>query len=221
MNRHHSVAPSSSNDSDQNQQLLDARGSEMRTYKILALLVLVVVVALFTRNNAHALGRRALHSFSYFQTVKTGSMLAVLQPKPGAKLSSGTVVVQYALQPAATVQSTPTFELRLDASDPVRTADTSYTFTGVNPGAHSVSLVVLDANNVPVANTQTEVQFTVVSTSGTAQPQAEEQVNEAATLAENDGSLSILGVVGFGILVGGALSIYRNRENHPARRSER
>ena len=145
-------------------------------------------------------------------------MLSVLQPRSGAKLTSGTVVVQYALQPTATVQSTPTYQLRLDALDPVTTADTSYTFTGVGAGAHTVSLVVLDANSVPVANTQAQVQFSVVSTAGAAPHQ--EQLNEASTLAQDDGSLSLLGVVGFGILVGGALSIYRNRENYLHRRSE-
>ncbi len=98
MQRHHSTAPAASNSRDSSEQrLLDPRRSDMRTYRLLALLVLVVVVALFTRNNAHALGRRALHSFSYFQTVNAGSMLCVLQPKSGAKLASGTVVVQYAL----------------------------------------------------------------------------------------------------------------------------
>ena len=109
------------------------------------------------------------------------------------------------------VQSIPTYELRLDAKDPVTVPDTSYMFTGLQPGTHTVRVQLLDANSNPVPNTFSEVQFTIV------QPGAaheEEPMSQASTLPEpgND-ALSLLGIIGFGVLVGGALSLYRNRRS--------
>ncbi len=183
----------------------------MRTYKITALIVLIIAFALFTRNNAHAIGRRAHPILAAFRVVQSGSQLQILAPKPGQKISNNSVTLRYALQPTATVQSSPTFQLRLDANDTVQVSDSSYTFTGLRPGSHSVTVQVLDANGTPVPNTQTQVQFTIV-----AEPAVRpgESLSEASTLPEpRNNALSILGVVGFGVLVGGALSLYRTRSN--------
>jgi hypothetical protein len=90
------------------------------------------------------------------------SAVNILAPKQGAKLRTNFVQVQYALANASSASSSPTFRLRLDARDPVDTTDTSYTFTGLTPGAHSVSITVVDANGTPVTGTQSEIWFTIL-----------------------------------------------------------
>src|SRR5438270_2374851 len=90
------------------------------------------------------------------------SAVNILAPKPGAKLTTNFVQVQYDLANASSASSSPTFRLRLDARDPVDTTDTSYTFTGLTPGAHTVSITVVDANGTPVSGSQSEIRFTVL-----------------------------------------------------------
>jgi len=90
------------------------------------------------------------------------SAVNILAPKPGAKLTTNFVQVQYDIANASSASSSPTFRLRLDARDPVDTADTTYTFTGLTPGAHSVSITVVDANGTPVTGTQSEIRFTIL-----------------------------------------------------------
>ena len=85
----------------------------------------------------------------------------ILEPKAAAKLTVNFVQLRYDLENASSASGTPTFRLRLDAHDPVDTTDTSYTFTGLAPGPHSVSISVVDANGVPLSGTQNEVKFTV------------------------------------------------------------
>jgi hypothetical protein len=107
----------------------------------------------------------------------------------------------------------PTFEVRLDTQDPVQISDTSYAFTGLRPGNHTVSVQALDANGTPIPNTQQQVQFTVVAPTQSSLPQSHD-LQAGTILQSDDNSLSLLGVVGFGILIGGALSLYRNRDVH-------
>jgi hypothetical protein len=187
----------------------------MRIAKVVALLLLIAGFALFTRNNAHAIGRRAHPILAAFQ-VASGSALQILAPKPGQKISNDAVTIRYALDQNVSVQSVPTYQLRLDAKDPVTVPDTSYMFTGLQPGTHTVTVQLLDANNNPVPNTLGQVQFTVVQP-GAAQ-HSEESLAQASTLPEpgND-ALSLLGIIGFGVLVGGALSLYRNRQTEDHR----
>src|SRR3954453_32348 len=90
------------------------------------------------------------------------SAVNILAPKPGAKLTTNFVQVQYDIANASSASSSPTFRLRLDARDPVDTTDTSYTFTGLTPGAHTVSITVVDANGTPVSGSQSEIRFTVL-----------------------------------------------------------
>ena len=91
-----------------------------------------------------------------------GSAVNILAPKPGAKLTTNFVQVQYDLANAPSASSSPTFRLRLDARDAVDTTDTTYTFTGLTPGPHSVSITVVDANGTPVTGTQSQIQFIVL-----------------------------------------------------------
>ncbi|GAC1644937.1 MAG: hypothetical protein NVS9B15_02300 [Acidobacteriaceae bacterium] len=197
----------------------------MRTYRIIGLIVLALVFALFTRNNAHAIGRRAHPILAALQiTAAPNSALQILAPKPGEKVTNDSVTIRYALRAAATVQSIPTFQLRLDANDVIQVADTSYTFTGLQLGSHSVTIQVVDANGTPVPNAESQVQFTIVQAQASQEVEADnETVSQASTLVADpaDGSLSVLGVVGFGVLVGGALSLYRTREAESELREQR
>jgi hypothetical protein len=91
----------------------------------------------------------------------TAGAVEILSPKPGARLATDFVRLQYDLTNASSASGSPTFKLRLDARDPVDTTDTSYTFTNLAPGAHTVSIIVVDANGTPIPNTHNEIQFTV------------------------------------------------------------
>jgi hypothetical protein len=173
--------------------------------------------------------------FSYGQTAAPGApagpttptgAVQIVAPKPGAKLTTNFVQVQYDLANASSASSSPTFRLRLDARDPVDTTDTSYTFTGLNPGPHSVSITVVDANGTPVTGTQSEIRFTVVP-SAAAPSSAPPSQNpgsltafnlvpraEAASLemqSDPEDFVSPLMLLLAGVIVGGVISALRTR----------
>jgi hypothetical protein len=60
--------------------------------------------------------------------------------------------------------------IQLDALEPVKTSENEYTFTGVLPGRHVISVTEVDANGTPLPDARTEVQFTVKSPESTAPP---------------------------------------------------
>lgn len=95
------------------------------------------------------------------QTASLTASLQILAPKSGEKINNSFVTVQYELASPASASSMPTFQLRLDSLDPVQTTDTQYTFTGVPPGTHTITIQVVDANNTPLPGVQNQVQFTV------------------------------------------------------------
>jgi hypothetical protein len=84
-----------------------------------------------------------------------------LTPKNGENISNNFVTVQYELSAPVSAASTPTFQLRLDNRDPVQATDTQYTFTGLAPGAHTITVHVVDANGTPLPGVQSQVQFVV------------------------------------------------------------
>ena len=146
--------------------------------------------------------------------------IRIISPKNGEKLQQSFVTVQYApLQPAS-ASSSATFELRLDAQDPVHTSDTSYTFSGLTPGLHDLFIQIVDANNTPVVGTRSQVRFITVRqatnitqpSGGSAHPPAAPTTpKEIAMLPDARSSLPLLSVIGFGILVGGMISALRTR----------
>lgn len=95
-----------------------------------------------------------------------GPAVRVLSPKAGEKISNTFVNVKYELATPVSAAGSPTFQLRLDGRDPVRTTDTEHTFTGLAPGSHSLSIELVDANNNPLPGSRAELQFTVTSGSG-------------------------------------------------------
>jgi hypothetical protein len=159
-----------------------------------------------------------------------GTGLRILSPKSGEKISTNFVTVQYEAAAAATAASTPTFQIRLDSSDPVRTTDTQYTFTGLAAGTHTISVQVVDANGTPVGTVQNQVQFTVMpqqqdrgtqptprgaeSQPGRVVPAAMKQSseqNKQEPLPNSGSPLPVLSVIGMGVLLGGIASALRTR----------
>ena len=106
-------------------------------------------------------------------TLPTPGSVRILSPLSGDKISNNFVDFRYELAYPASADGSPTFQLRLDSTEPIRTTDTRYTFTGLQPGRHTLSVEVVDANNIPVQGSRAEVQFNVLAPSTT--PQQEEK----------------------------------------------
>jgi hypothetical protein len=156
------------------------------------------------------------------------SAIKILEPKAGARLKVNFVQLRYGLENASSASGSPTFRLRLDARDPVDTTDTSYTFTGLTPGAHSVSITVVDANGVPLTGTQNEVDFIVAgpaapSTAPPSQsqssgtwvsfnlvPQAEAASASSLETGASD-MTSLIVWLACGVIIGGIIAAARTR----------
>jgi hypothetical protein len=111
----------------------------------------------------------------------TPGSLRILTPKNGDKVVNDFVDLTYELASPASADSSPTFQVRLDAGEPVRTTDVRYTFTGLKPGRHTASVEVVDANNVPVQGSRAEVHFTVTAA---ATPQSAPPVERRPSTAQ-------------------------------------
>lgn len=162
---------------------------------------------------------------------QSSTAMRILSPVNGAQTDNSFVNVRYQLQPAADAASTPTFQLQLDSGDPVRTADTQYTFTGLAPGNHTVTVEAVDANSRPIPGTRTQVQFTVVGpgapSSGrlthsrlvNTSMQSDNGAQAAAPgapqgqLPQTGSGLPLLSVIGMGVLIGGIASALRTRHS--------
>jgi len=172
----------------------------MKSLRISACVALLAVVAMI-----------ALHRNSLAQ----GGNLRILTPAQGAQLASNVAHVAFELvNRGMDSSSTPTYQLQLDAQDPVQTSATDYTFTGLAPGTHIVTVQAVDANGLPIAGSSGAVQFTVPAS---ARPQSRlgpgvtGQAGAGATLPEAASLLPVLSIIGFGALVGGILTVMRTR----------
>lgn len=88
----------------------------------------------------------------------------IVSPQPGATLQQDGIQVRYQVQPAQNtpMPPSPNFVVRLDGRDPVQTQDTETTFTGLQPGKHTVTVDLVDANGIAIAGSRTQVEFTIV-----------------------------------------------------------
>jgi hypothetical protein len=154
------------------------------------------------------------------------SSVSILKPAAGEKIRQNSITVTYSLtNPAASAAGTPNFQLRLDSQDVVTTTSTDYTFNGLTPGAHSVTVQLVDANGTPVAGGQAVVKFTILrDTSRLRGPQAIAEAlrldpatirvqgqPEPAQMVHPAGALPLLSVIGFGVLLGGIASAMKTR----------
>ncbi len=164
-------------------------------------------------------------------TAAGSPVLRVLSPKPGQKLNQSFITVELELtNAAASAAGMPNFQLRLDARDPVTTNSTSYTFTGLTPGRHTLLVQLVDANNTPVAGAREIVDFSTLPAAPgpTARLrrhrvrwlQAALRMQPERPLPESEdrqelpsaaGALPLLSVIGFGVLLGGIASAMKTR----------
>ncbi len=158
------------------------------------------------------------------------SVLRITSPKTGERLKQNFVNVQFELtNGGASAAGMPNFELKLDSQDPVTTNSTNYTFTGLTPGAHIVTVQLVDANGTPIAGARNQIQFVVEPPAPAAgsitalrhrrpsliaaalrmqEPRQQPRDEELPSAA---GALPLLSVIGFGVLLGGIASAMRTR----------
>src|SRR6185312_11060346 len=190
----------------------------MKNFRIVVLIVLVAIAAPFLLHR-RAWALRQSGQGAAAQSVQP-SALKITSPQANEKIAQTFVAVQYQQLAPASAASTPTYELRLDSRDPVQTTDTSYTFNGLTPGSHDLIVQVVDANNVPISGTRSEVHFvvagpaTAAGTSGQSMMTPPTPPLQQPDLPSGGSSLPLLSVIGFGILVGGVISALRTRPLH-------
>ena len=137
--------------------------------------------------------------------------LRVNTPKANERLAQTFVHVSYQLvNRSIDPASSPNFTVQLDGNDPITTAASDYTFTGLAPGAHTVTVTLVDANGVPIANSSVSTKFTVTdgtkpnrSPSSLLHPDAGMQIASNEILPDGGTPLPLLSLVGFVALVGG------------------
>ncbi|HEX6879244.1 MAG TPA: hypothetical protein VF135_02680 [Terriglobales bacterium] len=163
------------------------------------------------------------------------SLIRILTPVASQKLADNFTTVRFELINPAAAPGTPNFLIQMDGNDPVTTAQTQQSFTGLAPGAHTITVELVDANRTPIPGGRAAVQFFVSPgntptgtprsgisvdqgrdlTQGSAkfqQPDPQTQPPDGdADLPPASSSLPLISIVGFGILVGGVISAMRTR----------
>lgn len=125
------------------------------------ILALALIAGLATFGTAQTAGTTP--NLSVPGTAPIAPNLQIISPKNGQKIGVDFINVRFQVtNPAASVNSVPTFQVQLDGGDPVRISSTDHTFTGLTPGEHTVSVVLVDANDTPIIGTRSEVRFIVV-----------------------------------------------------------
>lgn len=143
------------------------------------------------------------------QNTASAPLLQITQPLPDAKLAQTFVSVQYQLNnPTIPAAGSPNYRVQVDNQDPIVTALTSQSFTGLTPGPHVVTVQLVDANSAPIAGANASVHFTLVNP-----PPVNQPPHSLANQILPGGStpLPLLSVIGFGVLLGGLVSALRTR----------
>jgi hypothetical protein len=100
------------------------------------------------------------------------SALRILTPSSGQVLSDTFVTVHFELVQPNPGGGDDNFLIQLDAHDPVKTTEPEYTFTGMNPGQHVLTVTEVDANGSPMPDARAEIQFSVNPAEGPAPAQS-------------------------------------------------
>jgi hypothetical protein len=143
--------------------------------------------------------------------------LRVNTPKANETISQNFIQVTYQLvNRGADAAPSPNFSVQLDGNDPVTTTALDYTFTGLAPGAHTVTVTLVDANGSPIANSSVSTKFTVADGSRTGSPSlyhsnsdVQATSTDSSTLPEASTPLPMLSLVGFAVLIGGICTAIR------------
>jgi hypothetical protein len=144
------------------------------------------------------------------------SLIHFLSPVPSQQLSTSYVDVNYELVNPGGNGGSPDFQVQLDGREQVSTKDTTYTFTGLTPGEHTVIVQLVDANGTPITGGRSTVVFSVIAggssqQQGTRAPGMTTNNGEPPDLAPASSTLPLLSIIGFGVLVGGVASALRTR----------
>ena len=144
------------------------------------------------------------------------SALRILSPTAGQLLQQDFVTVRYELANTGISGGSPNYRVRLDGRDAVITTFNEYTFTGVVPGQHTITVELVDANNTPVANARADVHFNTSQPSATPANTPQDQLREASLASDDNlpgsgSALPLLSVIGFGVLLGGIASALKTR----------
>jgi len=153
--------------------------------------------------------------------------LRIISPKPNEELTQTFVAVRFQSASPASASGTSSYELRLDGREPVQTGDSSYTFNGLALGTHYLTVQATDVGGAPLSGAFAEVKFAVAAPTTSAKATSLGQASylpdlplplpPASNLPGGNGSLPLLSVIGFGILVGGVISALRTRPAHKQR----
>lgn len=164
--------------------------------------------------------------------VPQSQYIRILTPVAGQATTNNSVQLRFQLTNPAASAGAPNFQLQLDGADPVTTTSTEYTFSGLAPGTHSITVNLVDANGTPVTGGSAVVQFSVkapgAAPRGSASTPATPDSGDASidrtssTPAELSGSmreqpqmasnsLPMLSLIGFGVLIGGVASAFKTR----------
>lgn len=157
-------------------------------------------------------------------------LVRILTPPPGTLLAQPSVTIEYKLtNPAA--GTSPNFRVQLDNRNPLIVATTRATLTDVEPGQHTVTVDLVNANNVPVAGARAEVSFDILPPTpqptgplvqlhqpnpilmraALEEPLRPLSAEAAQALPSSAGALPLLSVIGFGVLLGGIASAMKTR----------
>lgn len=164
--------------------------------------------------------------------VEVPPAVRILSPLQGQVVDAKYVDVRFELRYPA-LSDEPNFLVQLDSADPVSTTDTDHTFSDLQPGLHTVRVTLVDANDNPVQGGTAKVQFVVQSSSqaptnsnptpqhligknlqgaAPAAPIPPELRNDADPKLPLAGSpLPVISIIGFGLLLGGAVQAMRGR----------
>lgn len=201
----------------------------------LASLVIIGSALLSAQNTSQPSGRSGGSTPAPNTTVNPvpqSQLIRILTPVAGQASTTNAVQLRYQLTNPAASAGSPNFELQLDGADPVTTTSTEYTFTGLTPGTHSITVKLVDANGTPVMGGSAVVQFSVKNPaparSGSGSVSATPSDNSASTdrasftpmelggnmkeqpqMASNN--LPMLSLIGFGVLIGGVASAFKTR----------
>jgi hypothetical protein len=119
----------------------------------------------FSAQNASSQGSRNATQFQ-------SSAVRILRPRSGQSLANNFVTIRFELVRPNPAGGEDNFVIQLDANEPVTTSDNEYTFTGMRPGQHVITVAEVDANGTPLPDSRAEVQFSVALPESTAPPAA-------------------------------------------------
>jgi hypothetical protein len=147
-------------------------GIVMKQQTLVLLFVLATVpvatVALLPKQNSTPQDAAAQGNGNAVQS--QSSALRILGPRPGQALKNDFVIVRFELMQPNPAGGDNNFVVQLDALDSVHTSDTQYTFTGLRPGQHVLTVTEVDANRNPLPGRIAVVQFSVDPPDGAVPP---------------------------------------------------